>query len=296
MTAVVTAASARQEPRGPRGARLRAALRADPAGAVGGALVVVLVLAGVGAPLLAPYPPTQVHFALPFQVPLTIGFPLGTDDLGRDLASRTLYGLRSSLQVAAIGVAVSVVLGTLLGLAAGWWRRLDPVIARITDVMLAFPFLVLAIGFAAVQGPSLGGAAISLGLAYVPHVALTVRAETLRVRATDFVLAARAMDARAPGMLLGHVLPNAASTIVVQATVILPQVVLGEAVLSFLGLGIQPPGSSLGIMLSDAQQYLYRTAWPAVLPGVVLALLCLAFNLVGDALRDRLDPATGARR
>jgi peptide/nickel transport system permease protein len=264
----------------------------NPAGVVGGVLLLVVVVGGVFAPLLAPYPPAEVHFTTPFQQPDTVGFAFGTDDLGRDVLSRVLYGTRTSLEVGLLSVLLAVAAGVPLGLAAGYWRRLDALVSRLADLMLAFPFLVLAVGLAAINGGGLGNAAIALGIANIPTMIRVVRAETLRLADSDFVLAARSMDA-GPWRILGqHILPNALSAIIVQATVIMPAAVLGEAVLSFLGLGIQPPAPSLGIMLSDAQQYLFRTLWPGVFPGIALALICLGFNLFGDALRDALDPKT----
>jgi peptide/nickel transport system permease protein len=274
-----------------RGRALRRLAR-NPMGVVGAVLLLVVVITGVFAPLLAPYPPTEVHFATPFQQPGTVGFPLGTDDLGRDVLSRVLYGTRASLEVGLLSVLLAVVVGVPLGLAAGYWQRLDGLVSRLTDLMLAFPFLVLAVGFAAINGGGLANAAIALGIANIPTMIRVVRAETLRLRESDFVLVARTMDA-GPLRILGlHVLPNALPAIIVQATVIMPAAVLGEAVLSFLGLGIQPPNPSLGIMLSDAQQFLFRTLWPGVFPGLAIAVICLGFNLFGDALRDALDPTT----
>jgi peptide/nickel transport system permease protein len=274
------------------GNRVLRTLRRNPAGVLGAVLLLVVVLAGVFAPLLAPYPPAEVHFTTPFQQPNTVGFAFGTDDLGRDVLSRVLYGTRTSLEVGLLSVLLAVVAGVPLGLVAGYWRRLDAVVSRLTDLMLAFPFLLLAVGLAAINGGGLGNAAVALGIANIPTMIRVVRAETLRLAESDFVLAARSMDA-GPSRILGqHVLPNALSVIIVQATVIMPAAVLGEAVLSFLGLGIQPPAPSLGIMLSDAQQYLFRTLWPGVFPGIALALICLGFNLFGDALRDALDPKT----
>jgi peptide/nickel transport system permease protein len=264
----------------------------NPAGVLGAVLLLAVVLAGVFAPLLAPYPPAEVHFTTPFQQPNTVGFAFGTDDLGRDVLSRVLYGTRTSLEVGLLSVLLAVVAGVPLGLAAGYWRWLDALVSRLADLMLAFPFLLLAVGLAAINGGGLGNAAVALGIANIPTMIRVVRAETLRLAESDFVLAARSMDA-GPWRILGqHVLPNALSAIIVQATVIMPAAVLGEAVLSFLGLGIQPPAPSLGIMLSDAQQYLFRTLWPGVFPGIALALICLGFNLFGDALRDALDPKT----
>jgi peptide/nickel transport system permease protein len=274
------------------GGRVLRTLRHNPAGVLGAVLLLVVVLAGVFAPLLAPYPPAEVHFTTPFQQPNTVGFAFGTDDLGRDVLSRVLYGTRTSLEVGLLSVLLAVVAGVPLGLAAGYWRRLDALVSRLADLMLAFPFLLLAVGLAAINGGGLGNAAIALGIANIPTMIRVVRAETLRLAESDFVLAARSMDA-GPWRILGeHVLPNALSAIIVQATVIMPAAVLGEVVLSFPGLGIQPPAPSLGIMLSDAQQYLFRTLWPGVFPGIALALICLGFNLFGDALRDALDPKT----
>jgi len=272
---------------------LRSVLR-NPLGLTGGILLLIVVLTAVFAPLLAPYSPTQVHFDTPFQRPLTIGFPLGTDDLGRDVLSRIVYGTRVSLVVGALAVLLAVVIGTPLGLAAGYWGWLDGLVSRLTDLTLAFPFLIIAVGLAAINGPSLANATVALGISQVPTMVRVVRAETLRFRELEFVLSARSLDASGGRILLTHILPNAASAIIVQATVIMPVAVIGEALLSFLGLGIQPPTPSLGIMLSDAQQYIFRSPTAAVFPGVAVAVICLAFNLFGDALRDVLSP--GSRR
>ncbi|MFD7308976.1 ABC transporter permease [Promicromonospora sp. NPDC059942] len=274
---------------GPR--RLLSRLR-TPQAITGAAMLAVVVLAGLLAPLLAPHGPAEVHFDAPFQLPGTVGFALGTDDLGRDVLSRMMYGIRASLMVGVVAVGLAVVVGTPLGLAAGYWRLLDAPVSRLTDVTLAFPFLILAVGLAAINGPSLAGAAISLGIAQVPTMVRVVRAETMRLKESPFVLAATAMDASGPRILAQHILPNCLSAIIVQATVIMPAAVLGEAVLSFLGLGIQPPTPSLGIMLSDAQQYLGRAPTAALFPGLAIVAICLGFNLLGDALRDALDPTT----
>ncbi|MFI2366022.1 ABC transporter permease [Promicromonospora sp. NPDC019610] len=274
---------------GPR--RLLSRLR-TPQAITGAAMLAVVVLAGLLAPLLAPHGPAEVHFDAPFQLPGTVGYALGTDDLGRDVLSRMMYGIRASLMVGIVAVGLAVVVGTPLGLAAGYWRLLDAPVSRLTDVTLAFPFLILAVGLAAINGPSLAGAAISLGIAQVPTMVRVVRAETMRLKESPFVLAATAMDASGPRILAQHVLPNCLSAIIVQATVIMPAAVLGEAVLSFLGLGIQPPTPSLGIMLSDAQQYLGRAPTAALFPGLAIVAICLGFNLLGDALRDALDPTT----
>jgi peptide/nickel transport system permease protein len=279
---------------GSRRGRVLTGLLHHRLGVVGGGLLLVVVLAAVLAPWIAPYPPDEVHFETPFQLPRTVGFALGTDDLGRDILSRILYGTRASLQVGVLAVALAIVVGAPLGLLAGYWRWLDALVSRLTDLLLAFPFLIVAVGLAAINGASLTNAAIALGLAQVPTMIRVVRAETLRLKGYEFVLAARAMDASGVRILATHVLPNALSSIIVQATVIMPVAVIGEALLSFLGLGIQPPSPSLGIMLSDAQQYIVRAPYAALFPGLAIVVICLAFNLFGDALRDVLSP--GSRR
>jgi len=290
----VAASSAGVEDVGGRRRGLRSFLR-NPLGLVGAALLLVVVLVAVLAPVLAPYPPTQVHFDTPFQRIGTTGFWLGSDDLGRDTLSRVIYGTRASLEVGLLSVALAVVVGVPLGLVSGWWRTLDAFVSRLTDLLLAFPFLILAVGLAAIRGASLTNAALALGIAQVPTMIRVVRAETLRWRGADFVASARAMDASSAWILGRHILPNAASAVIVQATVIMPVAIIGEATLSFLGLGIRPPAPSLGIMLSDAQQYIFRAPSAAVIPGITIALICLGFNFFGDALRDALDPTTSSR-
>ncbi|WP_433284806.1 ABC transporter permease [Pseudonocardia sp. CA-142604] len=273
--------------------RRRAALRRlrrSPLGIAGFTVLAVAVVAAVLAPVLAPYAPAQVHFDAPFQIPGTVGFALGTDDLGRDILSRILYGLRASLEVGVLAVALILAVGVPLGLAAGYFRALDAVISRFTDLMLAFPFLLLAVGLAAIRGPSLGNAALALGISQIPSMIRVVRSETLRLKNLDFVSASLVDGAGDVWVLGRHVLPNALSAVIVQATVAMPQVIIGESVLSFLGLGIQPPSPSLGTMLSEAQQYAAKAPWTAVIPGLAIMLVALAFNLFGDALRDALDP------
>jgi peptide/nickel transport system permease protein len=277
-----------------RGQVLRQLVR-NPLGLAGGGLLLLVLATALLAPMLAPYAPDQVHFDTPFQRPFTVGFPLGTDDLGRDVLSRIVYGTRVSLLVGALAVLLAVVVGTPLGLLAGYWSGLDVVVSRLTDLTLAFPFLIIAVGLAAINGPSVTNAAVALGIAQVPTMIRVVRAETLRHREQEFVLAARSLDASGGRILFQHILPNAMSAVIVQATVIMPVAVIGEALLSFLGLGIQPPTPSLGIMLSDAQQYIFRAPTAAVFPGLAIAVICLGFNLFGDALRDALDPTTRKR-
>ena len=257
-------------------------------------LGLAVILAGF-ANLLAPYEPTQTALDQAFAPPGTAGHLLGTDDLGRDVVSRIMFGLRASLHVGLLAVATSLVIGVPLGLMAGYFRAIDALISRLTDLVLAFPFLILAVGLAAIRGASLGNAAIAIGIAQIPGMIRIVRSETLRLKSLDFVAAAIVEGASDAWVLGRHILPNAGSAVIVQATVGIPAAILGEAVLSFLGLGIQPPAPSLGTMLADAQQFASRAPWAAVMPGVAIMLLTLAFNIVGDSLRDALDPKASRR-
>jgi peptide/nickel transport system permease protein len=267
----------------------------NPLAIAGLVVLCIAIILAVFAPLLAPHDPTQTHLDRAFAPPGTAGYLLGTDDLGRDVLTRIMYGLRASLHVGLLAVATSLVIGVPLGLMAGYFRAIDALISRFTDLVLAFPFLILAVGLAAIRGASLGNAAIAIGIAQIPGVIRIVRSETLRLKSLDFVAAAIVEGAGDAWILGRHILPNAASVIIVQATVAIPAAILGEAVLSFLGLGIQPPAPSLGTMLSDAQQFASRAPWAAVMPGLAIMLLTLAFNIVGDSLRDALDPKASRR-
>lgn len=270
-------------------------MRRNPLAIAGLVVLAIAVVAAVFAPWLSPQEPTLTHLDRAFAPPGTAGSVLGTDDLGRDVLSRIMFGLRASLHVGLLAVATSLVIGVPLGLMAGYFRAIDALISRFTDLVLAFPFLILAVGLAAIRGASLGNAAIAIGIAQIPGVIRIVRSETLRLKSLDFVAAA-IVDGAGDAWVLGrHILPNAASVIIVQATVAIPAAILGEAVLSFLGLGIQPPAPSLGTMLSDAQQFASRAPWAAVMPGLAIMLLTLAFNIVGDSLRDALDPKASRR-
>jgi peptide/nickel transport system permease protein len=267
----------------------------NPLAITGLAVLAVATVLAVFAGWLAPYEPTDIDLTAAYGQPGAGGHLLGTDDLGRDVLSRIMYGLRASLHVGLLAVLTSLAVGVPLGLAAGYFRALDAVISRFTDLVLAFPFLILAVGLAAIRGASLGNAAIAIGIAQIPGVIRIVRSETLRLKALDFVAAAIVEGASDLWILARHILPNAASVIIVQATVAIPAAILGEAVLSFLGLGIQPPAPSLGTMLADAQQFASRAPWAAVMPGLAIMLLALAFNIVGDSLRDALDPKASRR-
>jgi peptide/nickel transport system permease protein len=269
-------------------------LRRNPL-AIGGLVVALIaVAAAVLAGVIAPFPADHVDFLAAKQPP-SLQHWFGTDDLGRDQLSRIMYGLRVSLAVAVLSVALSMVVGVPLGLLAGFYGFLDPVVSRLTDTLLSFPFLVLAVGLAAILGPSLMTATVAIGIAVVPAVIRVTRSETLRLRGLDFVAAAVADGASDFVVLRRHILPNAVSTLIVQATVAAPAAIIGESVLSFLGLGIQPPTPSLGTMLAAAQPLFRDAPWLGVFPGVAIVVLTLGLNLLGDGLRDALDPRESRR-
>lgn len=277
-----------------RGRAVRRLLR-SPLAVTGLVVLLVATIAAVFAPLLAPYGPIDAHFGASFVPPGSPGYLLGTDSLGRDILSRMLFGLRASLVVGVLSVLLALVVGVPLGLVAGYFAKLDGVISRLTDLVLAFPFLILAVGLAAIRGASLSNAALAIGIAQVPGIIRITRSETLRLKSLDYVAAAVAEGASDLWVLTRHIFPNATSVLIVQATVAIPAAILGEAVLSFLGLGIQPPSPSLGTMLSEAQQAISRAPWTAVIPGLAIMVVTLAFNLFGDGLRDALDPRASRR-
>ncbi|MFE5022132.1 ABC transporter permease [Streptomyces sp. NPDC056656] len=275
-------------------AKLRA-LRKNRLAMTGGVIAGVFVLAALFAPLIAPYDPSQPDFGNVLAAPDWSHW-LGTDDLGRDQLSRVVYGARASMQVGVLAVVFAFIIGVPLGLLAGYYGKLaDSVVSRVTDTMLAFPFLVLAVGLAAVLGPSLTNATIAIGISQIPAVIRITRAETLRLKHVDYVAAAVANGGGDGTVLFRHILPNATSALVVQATVGIPAAIIGEALLSFLGLGVQPPEPSLGVMLSSAQSFLAPAPWMAVFPGLAVVAATLAFNLLGDGLRDVLDPRGATR-
>ncbi|MFI1853378.1 MULTISPECIES: ABC transporter permease [Streptomyces] len=267
----------------------------NPLALTGAVAAALLVLIALFAPLIAPYDPTRPDFTAALHPPSWAHW-LGTDDLGRDQLSRVLHGVRASLQIGLLAVALAFAVGVPLGLAAGYYGRLaDSVVSRLTDTLLAFPFLVLAVGLATILGPSLLNATIAIGVSQIPAVIRITRAETLRLKHLDYVAAAVANGGGDRTVLFRHILPNSLSALTVQATVGIPGAIIGEALLSFLGLGVQPPSPSLGVMLSSAQAYIAAAPWMAVFPGVAIVAATLAFNLLGDGLRDILDPRGDSR-
>lgn len=261
--------------------------------AVGGLVVVLtFVVIAIFAPLLAPFDPGATDFNHTLAHP-SGGHLLGTDQLGRDELSRIFWGARASMQVGFLSTVLAMVVAVPIGMVAGYYRGwADAVIARITDVLLSFPFLILAVGLAAILGPSLLNATLALGISAVPAFIRISRGETLALREEDYVPAAVANGANDATIIFRHILPNMTNTLLVQATVTIPGAIIGEAVLSFLGLGVQPPTPSWGTMLSDAQEFLHQAPRLAVFPGIAIVLAALAFNVLGDGLRDVLDPRT----
>ncbi|MZD05261.1 ABC transporter permease subunit [Streptomyces sp. SID5785] len=302
MTALDTAAApaaadgapAPERTRG-RAADLWRRLRRNRLALTGTVLAALFVLVALLSGVLTPYDPAQPDFDNALAAPGWSHW-LGTDDLGRDQLSRVLVGVTASMQVGVLAVVLAFVVAVPLGLLAGYFGKFaDTVVSRLTDTMLAFPFLVLAVGLAAVLGPSLKNATIAIGISQIPAIVRITRAETLRLKHLDYVGAAIANGAGNGTILFRHILPNATSALIVQATVGIPSAIIGEAVLSFLGLGVQPPSPSLGVMLSSAQPFIADAPWMAVFPGLVIVVATLAFNLLGDGVRDILDPRGGSR-
>jgi peptide/nickel transport system permease protein len=257
---------------------------------IGGLLVLVVLVAAVLAGVAAPYSPTQQDIRNLLRPP-SAAHPLGTDELGRDTLTRVMFGAQASLEVGIIAVGISLVVGSALGLVAGYLRGVtDATLMRVMDGLLALPTLVLALAITAMLGPSLNNAMLAIGITGVPIFARLVRGQVLSVRELDFVHAARSLGAGHVRMIGRHILPNVLSPIVVQASLAMPTAILAEAGLSFLGLGVQPPTPSWGAMLNTAKGYLQQDAWLAVAPGTAIFITVLGFNFLGDAVRDALDP------
>ncbi len=271
-------------------ARAWTVARRRPA-SIGGAIVVVLfVVMALAAPWLAPHDPSKTDWAKLRKAP-SAAHPLGTDDLGRDGLSRVMWGARISMQAGVGSILFAMALGVPLGLVAGYYRGvLDQAVMRLTDAWLAFPFLILAIGLVTILGPSLINATIAIGVAATPTYVRLTRGLVLAANEEDYVNAARALGAGDRRVMFRHLLPNIVSAILVQATVAVPTAIIAEAVLSFLGLGVQPPAPSWGTMLNAAQQFLESAPWMEFWPGLAIFVLALSFTLAGDGLRDVLDP------
>jgi peptide/nickel transport system permease protein len=267
----------------------RRALRRPPA-LVGAAVVLLFVVMTVSAPWIATTDPLRTDWSQ-IRKPPTGAHLLGTDDLGRDVYSRVVWGARTSMQAGVFSILLAIAFGVPTGLVAGYYRgAIDQVIMRLTDAWLSFPFLILAIGLVTILGPSLTNATVAIGMAATPTYIRLTRGLVLSTKEEDYVQGARALGGGDVRMMTRHILPNIFSALLVQATVSIPGAIIAEAILSFLGLGVQPPTPSWGTMLNTAQQFLETAPWMAWWPGLAIFSLALSFNLAGDGLRDFLDP------
>jgi peptide/nickel transport system permease protein len=257
---------------------------------VGLAIVLFFVLVALLAPWISPYDPLATSWSAVRKAP-SAAHLFGTDEIGRDVLARVVWGARASLMAGVVSVCISLALGVPLGLLAGYAGRwTDVCISRVTDAMLACPFLILAIALAAFLGPNLTNAMIAIGISAMPIFIRLTRAQVLAVKVEDYVEAARALGNPHLRIALRHILPNIVPPLIVQATLAIAAAVIAEASLSFLGLGQQPPAPSWGSMLNTAKNYVEQAPWMAVWPGASIFLLVLSFNLLGDGLRDALDP------
>ncbi len=257
---------------------------------VGVILSLVVVVTALLADVIAPYDPIRNNVRAALQAPSPT-YLFGTDRFGRDVFSRVVYASRSTLLVASLSTLAAVIAGSALGLAAGYlggW--VDNAVGRVFDVLFSFPALLLAIGIAAMLGPSLNNAIIAIAVVYTPLLGRVVRGAVIAERHREYVEAARVIGATSPRVMLGHVFPNTLSPLIVQATVIFSFAILQEATLSYLGLGIQPPYPSWGVMLSEGRTFLETAPWLSIFPGLAIVFAVLAFNLLGDGVRDALDP------
>jgi peptide/nickel transport system permease protein len=254
------------------------------------AVILVLVALAILAPTISPYDPARQSWTAVRKAPSALNW-FGTDEVGRDILTRILYGARASLSAGVISVAIAIAVGVPVGLLAGYAGGIvDGLISRFTDAMLACPFLILAIALAAFLGPSLGNAMIAIGITATPIFVRLTRGQVLSVKSEDYVEAARAIGNPHWRVAIRHILPNVLPALLVQATLTIATAIIAEASLSFLGLGQQPPAPSWGSMLNSAQRFLTNAPWMAVWPGLAIFVTVLSFNLLGDGLRDALDP------
>ncbi len=272
----------------PEGALLRALRR--PGARIGLGIAALLLVLTVAAPWVAPYDPYDQDLSSALSPP-SADHLFGADQYGRDILSRVIYGTRTALIAIIVADGLAVVVGGAFGLVAGFaGGRVDTAVMRLTDVLLAFPYLLLALIIVAALGPSLTNSILAIGIIYTPQYARLMRGQVLAVQSADFVWAARSVGARPLRVMLRHVLPNSLSPVVVMATLQAGSVVVETAGLSFLGLGAQPPSPDWGALLADGHSYFLTAWWIATFPGLAIFVVVVGFNLVGDALRDQLDP------
>lgn len=257
---------------------------------IGALIIVIFIILALLAPLIRPEGFDAENFALKLKSPSAAHW-LGTDDFGRDILTRILYGARISLWVGFASVIGAIIIGTLLGVLAGFYgKTVDMIISRLFDIMLAFPSILLAIAIVAVLGPSLQNALIAIATVNVPNFGRLVRSRVLSLKEEEYITAARSIGMRDSRILLHHILPNSMTPVIVQGTLSIATAILDAAALGFLGLGAQAPHPEWGRMLSDARQYITDAPWTVIFPGLAIMLTVLGFNLLGDGLRDALDP------
>jgi peptide/nickel transport system permease protein len=265
-------------------------LRRNPTALAGGLIVLLFIAIAIAAPLLAPYEP-NVSSWLTVRKPPTAAHWMGTDDVGRDVMSRLIHGSRASLSAGIISVAIALLIGVPLGVLAGYYGGwLDAVISRVTEAVLACPFLILAIALAAFLGPSLTNAMIAIGISAAPIFVRLARGQVLSVKTEDYVQGARAVGCSDFRIIRRYILPNIFPPLLVQSTLTIATAIIAEASLSFLGLGQQPPDPSWGSMLNTAKNFITQAPWMAIWPGVAIFVVVFGFNILGDGLRDALDP------
>ncbi len=265
-------------------------LKRRKAAMLGLIIIALLIAIALLAPLIAPYDPAAQSWTAVRKAP-SLAHWFGTDEVGRDVLSRVIYGARASLAAGCISVCIALGVGIPLGMTAGYLGgAIDMLLSRLTDAMLACPFLILAIALSAFLGPSLGNAMIAIGITTTPIFVRLTRGQVMAVKVEDYVQAARAVGNPRWRIAIVHILPNILPALLVQATLSIAAAIIAEAALSFLGLGQQPPAPSWGSMLNAAQRFLATAPWMAIWPGLAIFLAVLSFNLVGDGLRDALDP------
>ncbi|WP_333818135.1 nickel transporter permease [Tabrizicola sp.] len=259
-------------------------------------IVGVLLLVALLAPWIAPHDPFVQNLGNRLKPPGTPGYPLGTDDFGRDILSRIIYGARITLYIIALVAVTAPVIGLLVGTVAGYFGGwIDAVLMRLTDIFLAFPRLILALALVAVLGPGIENAVLAIALTAWPPYARVARAETMTVRNSDYIAAIRLQGASAPRIIAGHVVPMCLPSVIIRVTLDMAGVILIAAGLGFLGLGVQPPLPEWGLMISSGRKFLFEQWWVATMPGLAIFLVSLGFNLLGDGLRDVLDPRSASR-
>jgi peptide/nickel transport system permease protein len=256
---------------------------------IGGSVFLLLVLVALLADALSPYNPTRLYPGQRLRPPGALNI-FGTDEFGRDIASLVLHGSRVSLLVGGVTMLLTSLGGVVIGLIAGYYRRLDIVVMRVMDGLMAFPAILLAIALMAARGPGVGNVIISLSVVYLPRTAMLIRSTALSVRELDYVLAAQALGRGGLGIAFRHILPNCLGPLLVQGTFIFAYAVLAEAILGFLGVGVPPYVPSWGNVIASGKNVIREAFWVSAFPGVALTLAGLSLNLLGDGLRDTLDP------